>query len=169
MPHSKRLFEFDATMHITNKLNPELKLHDNHIHHVKDVFLRAKQKFNVEIISYSISNNHFHLEVFFPKKTGVTVSKLMHWIGTVLAMKINKLLNRHGRVFIDRFKSKIIKTKQYLERVTEYIMYNIVKHLGDKVDIEKWKWSSYRYYKYGERDDLVTHYSKIAEYLKGLG
>ena len=163
---SNRVFFFNTPIHIMNRLNPELKLRTKDLDGIIKILKKAKYRFkNVRIMNYSVGLTHFHIEaVFLDMDGGVSMSKFMQWVGTVIAQYINKVLNRHGRVFIDRYKSKIINTLKYLSNVSKYVMYNICKHM-EGVDIEEWKWSSYRYYKYGERDELVSDYRDVMKVL----
>ena len=108
-----RDFNFDSIFHIMNRFNPEIKIKIKDIPKLEKIIADAKSKFKVRIINYHLDTNHFHLLILFPKESNVTISKFMQWVGTKIAMYINKILDRIGSVFISRFKSIIIKTRLY--------------------------------------------------------
>ena len=154
MARQPRKFEYNRFLHVFNKFNPELSLGDRHLNGIRKIIRKSKEKFNVDIVNYAIINNHFHLEVYFKEENGVSVSKYMQWLGTVIAMYVNKVLGRRGRVFIDRFKSKILETMVQIRNVFDYILYNITKHRG--TDPSSWPYSGYHYYKFNMYDPIIT-------------
>jgi len=117
MARSLRIFKKGNTYHIVSKFNLELSLEVNKLQGIEQLIYRARKKFKVKILSYSILKNHFHLLVHFPKYLKITISKLMQWLGTTVSQYVNKMLGRSGKVFKDRFKSFEIKTKKYVYRV----------------------------------------------------
>ena len=90
----------------------------------------------------------------------------MHWLGTVLAIYINKTLERHGKVFADRFKSKIVKTKKYFRKLFNYIKENIKKHMLISKDPELINYSSHHFYASGIADLIVTHFRDLIPFAK---
>ncbi|WDC83583.1 transposase [Caloramator sp. mosi_1] len=56
-------------------------------------------------------DNHAH---FIIDANGADISKIMHFINYKYAMWFNKRYSRHGHLFQDRFKSKIVKDERYL-------------------------------------------------------
>lgn len=118
-----------------------------------DLLLKYKDRYGVCFYSYCFMSNHPHL-------TGRTetiegISRLMQLVNSQFAKKINKALKRRGQVIMDRFKSPVIQTDEALLRVITYGDLNpqrarMISHPKD------YRWSSYRYYAYGEKDPLIT-------------
>ena len=107
-----------------------------------DVLKRAKKKYFFKIKHFCIMSNHIHLLIEPTSKT--SLSKLMQWILSVFAVKINKHYGFKGHVWYDRFKSKMIKGyKQYI-RTFEYISNNPVKAEMCKISRE-YKYSGLRF------------------------
>ncbi len=96
---------------------------------MKELFVRtlerAKVRYRFRIEMFCIMNNHFHLVVHVER--GESLSRLMQWILSVVAMRYNRLHGYKGHVWYDRFKSRVIRTlRQYLVAV-EYVVLNPVK------------------------------------------
>ena len=88
-------------------------------------FEKAKTRHSFIIQNFIIMNDHYHYVI----QTGRTesISVIMHWILTVIAIYINIRFKRHGPVCTSRFKSKLIKTLRYFFNVFRYINRNPVK------------------------------------------
>ncbi len=90
-----------------------------------DVLKRAKEKYSFQLKHFCIMSNHVHLLIKPAKNTNL--SKIMQWILSVFASKINKFLGLKGHVWYDRFKSKIIKDYTQYVNTFRYISNNPVK------------------------------------------
>ncbi len=90
-----------------------------------DVLKRAKEKYPFKLKHYCIMSNHIHLMI--EPVSNTKLSKLMQWVLSVFAVKINKLFGNKGHVWYDRFKSKIIDGYRQYVRTFNYISNNPVK------------------------------------------
>lgn len=110
----------------------------------KDKYLSLLQKYykkyKVEIISYCIMDNHTHLILYSTEIQNI--SNFMRQINTEYAIYYNKINNRIGYVFRDRFKSIPILSKEQLYVCIKYIHMNPVK-AGIVQKEEDYKYSSY--------------------------
>ena len=110
----------------------------------KDKYLSLLQKYykkyKVEIISYCIMDNHTHLILYSTEIQNI--SNFMRQINTEYAIYYNKINNRIGYVFRDRFKSIPILSKEQLYVCIKYIHMNPVK-AGIVQKEEEYKYSSY--------------------------
>ena len=106
----------------------------------------------VDIFHYCLMPNHFHLLL---RPTEANLPAFMHAVQLRYARRYNKKYKRVGHVWQGRYKSESVQTDAYLFACGNYIEMNPVRaHLVARP--EDWKYSSYRHYAYGERDDLVT-------------
>jgi len=118
----------------------------------------------IDIYSYCLMPNHFHLLVFIktqedivrahsnthPRKainSGLEVPKIIsrqfsHFFNSY-AQAFNKENHRKGSLFYNRFKRKLIDTDLYLKNIIHYIHYNPIDH-GFVDRIDDWPYSSYR-------------------------
>jgi putative transposase len=140
MARGLREFQKGIFIHAYNHLNPEIAVSERHLKQIHAILCKGKERFKgVSVVNYFLSGNHFHLQLFFSKQCEATLSKYMQWLGTVLAKRINKILKRNGKVFRDRFKSKLVKTWRYVHELAKYICHNAKKHFD--LNPEKYPYS----------------------------
>ena len=84
----------------------------------------------LEIISYCLMDNHFHILVKEKKDGGI--SNFMHRGLTSYTMYFNKLNDRKGRLFETNFQARHIDSDEYLQYVHAYIHLNPVKIIEPK-------------------------------------
>ena len=106
----------------------------------------------VDILHYCLMPNHFHLLL---RTTAANLPDFMHAVQLRYARWYGKKYKRVGHVWQGRYKSKHIPTGAYLYACGNYIEMNPVRsHLVTRP--EDWKYSSYRAYAFGERNDLIA-------------
>lgn len=110
----------------------------------------------VDIISYCINSNHFHLLLREKKQNGIAT--FMKKICTGYAMYFNKKHNHSGVVFQGRFKSVHIKSNEQLLYVSAYINCNCEIHGFSKA--ETYRWSSLGEF-IGNREDKIAEKEMI--------
>lgn len=76
----------------------------------------------VELLSYCIMDNHFHL-LFYQREKG-QVTALMQSILTAYTAYFNRKHARRGPLFESRFKSSLVDNDPYLLHVSRYIHLN---------------------------------------------
>lgn len=118
-----------------------------------DLLLKYKDRYGVCLYSYCFMSNHPHLTGRIESVEGL--SRLMQAVNSQFAKKTNKLLKRRGQVVMDRYTSPVIQSDAALLKVMTYGDLNpqrarMIDHPKD------YRWSSYRYYAYGEDDPLIT-------------
>jgi len=101
-------------------------------------FLAEREKV-VEIISYSLNPNHFHL--ILKQLVDKGVSYLMHKLGWSYTNHFNKKYNHSGHVFQGPFKAVHIDSNNYLLWLAGYVNGNIEIHNLARAD--SYNWSSY--------------------------
>ncbi len=122
-----REIENGATYHIVAQTNRREFLMDTPV--CKEMFLevleRAKEKYQFKLKHFCVMSNHIHLLIEPVAKS--KLSKIMQWVLSVFAVKINKFFNQDGHVWRDRFKSKIIGGITQYINTFNYISNNPVK------------------------------------------
>ena len=110
---------------------------------IKDMLIKViaetQKKYLFELNDFEILDNHFHFKIK-TVKNGTEISKIMQRIKSVFAKRYNKLMNRTGPFWNERYASKIIeiiaeKAKDILTLLF-YLFFNavrkgIVKNPGD--------------------------------------
>jgi putative transposase len=121
----------------------------------------------VELVSYCLMPNHFHLLLYQHDKDGIT--RLMRSIATGYVMYFNKRHKRVGGLFQDVYKASRIHTQGYWDHISRYIHLNPVD-LGE--NYETYTYSSYRNYVGNAEADwlkpglVVEGFSSVEEYEK---
>ena len=109
-------------------------------------FLSLVKKYLVNVLdiySYCLMNNHFHLLVRIKETTeSKDVSKSLSNLFNAYAKAFNKKYKRTGSLFRDRFKRILIKDEVYLKNLIVYINLNPVHHKVVNT-IESYKYVSY--------------------------
>lgn len=94
---------------------------------------------DIKIFSYSFMPNHFHFVISNP---GAELSSFIWNIQNSYAKYFNLKNNRKWQLFEWRFKAKLIKDDDYLEKCLAYVNFNPIKHkIVDNID--NYKWTSY--------------------------
>ena len=107
--------------------------------------------FEVRIYSYCLMPNHFHL---FLKTEHANLSKFMQSFLTSFSISINRKYSKTGHIFHGRYKSILVETELYKNKLSRYIHLNPVKIKGyEEFSYERlcqllygYEWSSYLYY-----------------------
>lgn len=99
---------------------------------------------NLQIIAYCIMNNHAHFLIY--TNSILEIAKLMSQVNTKYAIFYNRLHNRCGYVFKNRYKSEQIESYSHLISCINYIHNNPVK-AGMCSEKSAYRYSSYNEYK----------------------
>jgi putative transposase len=94
---------------------------------------------SVELISFCLMPNHFHLLLYQYDIDGIT--RLMRSIGTGYSTYFNKRHGRVGSLFQGRYKASPIRTQGYWDHISRYIHLN---PLDIAKDYKTYTYSSYR-------------------------
>lgn len=90
----------------------------------------AQEKYDFHLINYQIMDNHLHL-LIKTVEGGATISRIMQYIKSQFARRLNKLLKRIGPVWNERFKDSIVEIsdnpRQYFFNLIWYFANNPVK------------------------------------------
>jgi len=104
-------------------------------------FLVKNLSKEVNLLSFSLMPNHFHLQVVQFTIDGIT--KLMRRLITSYVMYFNKKYKRVGGLFQNNFKATLIESDEFLLHLSRYIHLNPVGVISPVNFIE---FSSYPYY-----------------------
>lgn len=156
MPRIARVKTRESIFHIMARSISEVDLFKND--EDKLVYLEKIKKYQClyrfRVYGYCLMDNHLHLII---DTNGSDISQVMHSINFSYAMYFNKKHKRHGHLFQDRFKSKIITDDKYLLAASAYIHNNATDISQYKTCPEKYKFSSLGIYLKLKQDpyDLV--------------
>ncbi len=113
MPRPPRDLQPNSTYHITVRCNN--RRFNLNRPYCRDVFLyaieQAKQKYNFKLYGLCIMSNHVHylLEPENPEE----LPKIMHWLNWYTAMSFNRMQNRTGHFWEQRYHSTGFRTDDH--------------------------------------------------------
>lgn len=99
--------------------------------------------YNFKVYAYCLMDNHLHLII---DSNGADISKIMQCINFKYAGYYNAIHKRHGHLFQDRFKSRIVQDNRYLVALSIYIHNNPLDIKAYKNKPEKYYFSSLSVY-----------------------
>jgi len=142
MARRPRLQFHGAVYHVMSRGNRKAPIFDDDDDRRRflDIVRRTTVRYGVKCRAYCLMENHYHLILETPR---ANVSQAMRYINGVYAQTSNRRHGRTGHVFEGRFRSIIVDSDVYLQRLARYIVRNPVK-AGLVDDVAAWVWSSYR-------------------------
>ena len=140
MPRCARIKNIDYTYHIICRSISEIDLFRDNDDKAKYMELIKKYQtiFHFKVYAYCLMDNHLHILLF---SNGSDISRIMHGINQSYSQYYNRKYSRHGHVFQDRFKSKVVDNDRYMFVLSLYIHKNI-KDLKNVKSIYKYEFSS---------------------------
>ena len=133
-----------------------------------------KRKPLVDILSYALMPNHVHLLLREIQRGGVSL--FMKKIGQSMTEHANLKYKEKGSLFQGAYKSKTIKTNEYLRHLAVYIMVKNIFELYPKnglVDAREdfedaWKWATtYPFSSFGDYAGVRSNYPIVAKGILG--
>jgi len=91
----------------------------------------ARERFgDFRVVHYSIQRHHIHLIV--EAHHARALSRGMQGLCIRLARAINSALGRRGRVFVDRYFERILRTPRQVRNCLVYVINNVRKHAAQR-------------------------------------
>ena len=140
--------------HVLNRGNNRqtiFKAKDDFIYFLQ-LLKRYKKELKFRLYHFCLMPNHVHF-VLEPTIEG-SLSKILLKLTLAYTRYFNKKYHGVGHVWQGRFKSSLIEKEDYFIWCGLYVELNPVraKIVGKPED---WPWSSYRFYAFGEKDNLI--------------
>jgi len=136
----------DENTQATHEIERTL-LTENDKYYLRRLGLRGK----LELVSYCLMPNHFHLQFFQYDIDAIT--KLMRSIATGYTMYFNKRYGTSGSLYQGVYKASKINTDGYWSHISRYIHLNPVDL---DADFRHYEYSSYKYYSGKATAEWVT-------------
>jgi REP element-mobilizing transposase RayT len=130
VPHRRRPSVCNDPLHVTLHLIDRLPNLRNPREHrlIVGAIRKCQERFGCRVFGYCVLFNHLHLLV-----EAVSESKLaqaMKGLEVRIARGLNKLWERKGSIFRDRFHCRVLKTLTDIHRAVRYVIQNGRKHGG---------------------------------------
>src|SRR4030067_2338775 len=164
MPRPRRICLPDHTYHVTSLCIRKAFLIKQDFW--KEILLgvidRTLKKYDFELISYQIMDNHFHF-IIKTTQNGPTISRIMQYIKARFAEIYNKKMNTTGPFWNERFKDKIIEhsdnPQMYFNWLMWYLAFNPVRNktVSDPRDYKYGCINCYLYEDYPAQVKITLH------------
>ena len=158
------LFVFQGKNSIKN-ISREIKqnVQSSTLHIKPELEKEVLKNRTVELISFCLMPNHFHLQVL--EKSDGGISKYMQRVLTAYTKYFNTKYQKNGHLLQGSYKSVWMRDDTQLMHVSAYIHKNSGELLGWKGKEDRYPWSSFQDYIYTNRwnkllsvDFILDHY-----------
>jgi REP element-mobilizing transposase RayT len=129
VPHLKREeFESRRALHVTQRVRPDV----GHLRKqapalvLLQAFRDAAERFGMRIAHYSVQGNHLHFIV--EADDALALRRGMQGLAIRIARRLNARLGRSGKVFADRYHSRILESRRALANAVRYVVGNYRHH-----------------------------------------
>ncbi len=131
---------------------------------------RSLNIFDVQLLSYALMPNHFHLLICTPKGN---LSEFMRHFNISYTGSFNRKYNRTGHLYQGRYKAFLIDEDNYLLEVSRYIHLNPLRMKSQKTVEQRWRdlmmneSTSFPGYLHLKDRKTFVHYKTILAYFGG--
>jgi putative transposase len=94
---------------------------------LKAAFAGGRERFGFRLNQFSVQGNHLHLII--EARDATALSRGMQGLAIRMARQLNRTMRRKGRVFADRYHSRILRTPTEVKRALRYVLENRAHHL----------------------------------------
>jgi len=144
MSRPQRIEYANAYYHVMNRGAGRRKIFNND--QDRSLFLAiiadAHIQYNIEIHSYCLMTNHYHLLIKTPLGN---LGRAMRHINGVYTQRYNRFNRTDGPLFRSRYKSILVDSDAYLLHLSKYIHLNPIEARVAN-ELSEYKWSSYAAY-----------------------
>ena len=88
----------------------------------------GSNRFGMRIAHFSVQGNHVHLIVEALDRRAL--SRGVQGLAIRMAKGLNRVMEKHGKVFADRFHSRILRTPTETRRAVHYVLFNRQRHVA---------------------------------------
>jgi REP element-mobilizing transposase RayT len=96
---------------------------------IRRAFEKARGRFGVRLIHFSVQGNHLHLIV--EADHNEALSRAMQGLCIRIAKALNAMMSRSGAVFSDHYFARLLQTPTELVSAIRYVLGNHSHHFGE--------------------------------------
>ena len=101
---------------------------------IRRAFVGGRQRSGFRLNEYTVQGNHLHLIV--EAEDNRELSTGMQGLAIRMAKALNRVMNRQGTVFADRYHAHVLKTPNEVRNALSYVLNNDRKHYDSKHPID---------------------------------
>jgi REP element-mobilizing transposase RayT len=131
LPHTRRpVVTGETPVHVTLRVRPDVwNLRSKRSFRILGKALEAAREWkSARVVHYSVQGNHVHLVAEASDRK--VLARRIQGLEVRIARGLNKLMDRRGAVFADRYHARALATPLEVRRVVEYVLKNRRHHLG---------------------------------------
>ena len=164
-----------AVYHVTSRGNEQKAIYKDSQDRKRflEILVQSKEIYHVELYSYVLMTNHFHLLLKTPLGN---LGMFMRHFNITYTSYFNRRHKRSGHLYQGRYKSMLVDTDEYLSMVSRYIHLNPVrvrkmrkKSIEEKIKyLRSYDWSSYPGYISKRKTTEMINYEPVLSYFGGI-
>jgi len=115
-------------LHVTLRIRaglPALREHELFIE-VRRALVAGRERFGFRLVHFSVQRDHLHLLAEAASRRAL--SRGVQGLSVRVARAVNRRLQRHGKVFADRYHARALKTPRSVRWALRYVLLNVRKH-----------------------------------------
>ena len=89
-------------------------------------FFAARERLGIRLVQFSVQHDHLHLIVEVEDR--VALSRGVQGLAVRIARALNRMMQRTGKVFADRFHDRVLRTPRQIRAALAYVLCNARKH-----------------------------------------
>lgn len=93
---------------------------------LRAAFRRGKDRFGFRLVQFSVQSNHMHL--ICEAEDRRALSRGMQGLAIRIARRMNRLAERKGKLFADRYHARILSSPTQVRRALVYVLQNAAHH-----------------------------------------
>ena len=128
VPHRPRKKFRRGALHVTCRLRREVWELRTHrcFRALKRSFARGCERFGFRLVHFSVQRNHIYMIVEAPDQ--VALGRAMKGLEVRMARALNKVMNRRGPVFADRYHAHLLLSPRETHQAIRYVLENRAVH-----------------------------------------
>jgi len=127
-PHFNRAMPVHVTLKVRREV-PNLRS-SRRFDVIRQCFKASRGAHGMRLVEFSVLGDHLHLLV--EADSNVALSRGVQGLSVRLARRLNRLLQRMGKLFADHYHSHLLRTPTEVSRTINYILNNAEHHFGEK-------------------------------------
>jgi REP-associated tyrosine transposase len=124
VPHRRRRRFRRGALHVTVRLREEVWNLRTHrcFRALRRAFARGCARFDFRLVHFSVQGNHVHMIVEAPDAQ--SLARAMKGLEVRMARALNRVMDRRGPVFADRYHARVMTSPREAARAVRYVLEN---------------------------------------------
>ncbi len=101
---------------------------------LKNAFIRGNERPAFQVVHFSVQGNHVHFLV--EAKDSVSLARGMQGLNVRMARALNRLMERRGKVFADRYHAVILLSPTQAAHALHYVLKNRQHHAPGRYPVD---------------------------------